>query len=866
MSAYQQQQPAYHHQHPRTNSTISHTSCPPLSPTNNNNTYPVMAASPSQQQPVGSSTIGHDGQDNNNTNGTGPVPVLFSWPDPDNEQPHAVLVASFDNFLHHAMTPRPHARDIVVTLPVPPGRHTYKFLVNGIWKTHRFLHDTHPIEQSPDGVKYHVLHVDPNTGCTTASNQIAMADSTAANSDNNKSSDVMADIITPQVHKEEEKKFDPSLTAHMHHQAQTVFRSASSSADTSTAADSVSIPSPGATGAMADSGKVQHAHAQHSHHQHFPSYSLLTPQQQPDVGLAPRGTSFNTAPVMSSSLSPANGSGGGVLTGSTTGRRLTDADMDSVGSSDTKGDAKKARTVKKSGSGHCRDVDVRLAAMASAHDASTAGQQQRQRLLNNIGSTTHGFLHLHHHHQSGASIAGNNHNTMGSLHGLVSSTSASAAVAPSMSMAGDHRKSLLHRVGNGWRRRFSHRGGDGAVSELGGFSSSVSCSSSAAFANAQMAHASTVTGGGDGNMHHSLSRVNLQLQNQQQQGTGGTSGIAGVHDGALMNGSNGNDRKDRSASALFRNTERERGGGREQHGNIHHHHHQQHQYRSHHNVSPFSFNGHALFPSSSEPVVCRASVSGVLQLDDKENIGGQQHHHDSMSNHNMNHAWHSQSHHHPSNNNNNNGKHYKHHGPMMTMTPDRRKFRGSSNRSQGLAKVSVSMPMAVDQPRNEAEVHKQADNWRQMAKHLTDSLHDPSAARELLIKAISHREKHGLRLCSSNAQVHTDLARNLSKADDMNEAEKHLRIALDIFATLRVNPDTQADLKLYIGVMVDRQKKRKEAELLYRQALDMYKSHGFDKGNNNMKIAIKNLVLNLKKQDRVDETGSVYEQYGRGDD
>lgn len=70
-----------------------------------------------------------------------------------------------------------------------------------------------------------------------------------------------------------------------------------------------------------------------------------------------------------------NGSGGDVLTVSTTGRRLTDAGMEGSGTLDTKGDTKKAQTVIKSGSGHCRDTDVWLAAMVSAHNVSTAGQQ-----------------------------------------------------------------------------------------------------------------------------------------------------------------------------------------------------------------------------------------------------------------------------------------------------------------------------------------------------------------------------------------------------------------------------------------------------------------------------------------------------------
>lgn len=162
------------------------------------------------------------------------------------------------------------------------------------------------------------------------------------------------------------------------------------------------------------------------------------------------------------------------------------------------------------------------------------------------------------------------------------------------------------------------------------------------------------------------------------------------------------------------------------------------------------------------------------------------------------------------------------------------------------------------------EVNKQADNWRQMARHLQDNLHDPLAARELLEKAIAHREKHGLDTSAANAQVHTDLARNLSKADLIVQAEQHLRIGLRIYNKLGMGSEHVADLQLYVGVMVDRQKRRPEAEELYKTALHLYKSNGV-KGNN-MNIAIKNLVLNLKKQNRLGDVPSVYAEYGDCDE
>lgn len=170
----------------------------------------------------------------------------------------------------------------------------------------------------------------------------------------------------------------------------------------------------------------------------------------------------------------------------------------------------------------------------------------------------------------------------------------------------------------------------------------------------------------------------------------------------------------------------------------------------------------------------------------------------------------------------------------------------------------------MDEPRDEEEVNRQADNWRKMAKHLQDDLHDAVAARVLLQKAIDHREKHGLDCSAANAQVHTDLARNLSKAEKIADAEKHLRIALDIYHMLHMGSEHIADLQLYVGVMVDRQKRREEAEALYRQALEMYCLN--EVKSNNMNIAIKNLVLNLKKQNRGHDIVEVYTRYGRSDD
>lgn len=199
------------------------------------------------------------------------------------------------------------------------------------------------------------------------------------------------------------------------------------------------------------------------------------------------------------------------------------------------------------------------------------------------------------------------------------------------------------------------------------------------------------------------------------------------------------------------------------------------------------------------------------------------------------------------------------HNWSAASTPDRVSRRGTLRGSARNGSVTVSRPTKVDVPKDENEVNRQADNWRQMARHLQDDLCDPKGARELFSKAILHREKHGLWCSAQNAQVHVDLARNLSKADQMKDAEFHLRIALRIYGYIEAGQEHIADLLLYVGVVVDRQKRRIEAEELYRKALSMYKQHRVV--GNNVDIAVKNLSLNLKKQNREAEIEGIRREF-----
>jgi hypothetical protein len=190
--------------------------------------------------------------------------------------------------------------------------------------------------------------------------------------------------------------------------------------------------------------------------------------------------------------------------------------------------------------------------------------------------------------------------------------------------------------------------------------------------------------------------------------------------------------------------------------------------------------------------------------------------------------------------------------PSATLPNTPTRSRRAANRgtlrssTRNMARVVVSGPTRVDQPVDVNDVHRTAQNWRDMARHLQDDLKDPVGARQLLENAVEHREKHGLLSTLENAQAHIDLARSLGKTENFSDAESHLRTALQIYEQIEAAPDHIADLVHYIAVVTDRQRKRREAEMLYRKALDIYKVNNVS--GSNVDIAVKNLDLNLRKQ------------------
>lgn len=88
-----------------------------------------------------------------------------------------------------------------------------------------------------------------------------------------------------------------------------------------------------------------------------------------------------------------------------------------------------------------------------------------------------------------------------------------------------------------------------------------------------------------------------------------------------------------------------------------------------------------------------------------------------------------------------------------------------------------------------------------------------------------------------------------SRLGDHVASETHVKQALQIYGACGFDrPERHGDLLSYLAVMVDRQKRRKEAEVYYQEALLMYKQHNVE--GDNVTITAKNLRLNQKRQVR----------------
>lgn len=88
-----------------------------------------------------------------------------------------------------------------------------------------------------------------------------------------------------------------------------------------------------------------------------------------------------------------------------------------------------------------------------------------------------------------------------------------------------------------------------------------------------------------------------------------------------------------------------------------------------------------------------------------------------------------------------------------------------------------------------------------------------------------------------------------SRRKDFSGSERRVKEALKLYETLGFDrQERRGDLLSYLGVMCDRQKQRRDAEVYYQEALRSYRDANVT--GDNVDITARNLQLNLKRQVR----------------
>lgn len=91
-----------------------------------------------------------------------------------------------------------------------------------------------------------------------------------------------------------------------------------------------------------------------------------------------------------------------------------------------------------------------------------------------------------------------------------------------------------------------------------------------------------------------------------------------------------------------------------------------------------------------------------------------------------------------------------------------------------------------------------------------------------------------------------DLAHIYGSKQDFKRSEFHVKKALGVYKAIGFDrPERHGDLLSYLAVMVDRQKRRSDAETYYREALRVYKMNRVQ--GENVEITEKNLALNQRR-------------------
>jgi len=154
------------------------------------------------------------------------------------------------------------------------------------------------------------------------------------------------------------------------------------------------------------------------------------------------------------------------------------------------------------------------------------------------------------------------------------------------------------------------------------------------------------------------------------------------------------------------------------------------------------------------------------------------------------------------------------------------------------------------------QVEDNAENRQQLGKMLfSQGKYD--AALALFSLAVKLREDNGLRNAKTNAVAHTDVASAFIHLQDLKNAEKHLRISLNIFSksTFSGGKAELGDVHCFLGVVNDMKGHLKEAEVSYRNAIDLYEKCKATANNPNYETAVDNLHQNIKRQKYIEIHG-----------
>mmetsp|Transcript_6674 Transcript_6674/g.28465 ORF Transcript_6674/g.28465 Transcript_6674/m.28465 type:complete len:399 (-) Transcript_6674:1219-2415(-) len=171
---------------------------------------------------------------------------------------------------------------------------------------------------------------------------------------------------------------------------------------------------------------------------------------------------------------------------------------------------------------------------------------------------------------------------------------------------------------------------------------------------------------------------------------------------------------------------------------------------------------------------------------------------------------------------------------------------------------SVSAPLTVDTV-DASEVNTKIKQWREYARTL-QKWGDYEGAAVLYDQAVALLEENNGRNTIQYADLQVDLAHIYGSKQDFKRSEFHVKKALGVYKAIGFDrPERHGDLLSYLAVMVDRQKRRSDAETYYREALRVYKMNRVQ--GENVEITEKNLALNQRRDTRQEE-GTVTQTGG----